>query len=240
MNISKDCADFLRSELAARTGTILKSSHAHELVAAFFGYKSRAALLAEQEYPLDRLCDAAVFVPDVPLIEKRRSCLSGLPLSVPSSRELASVISEHLARQQYFSGEIWLYETLESYVTEVLLPDEDAYISDCVAGVMAETNASFMEPAYYEPADVTDDGDRFTVEVTGQIYGSADMERPFCGDQIDINVTIELPRVAGRVGFGEPDISVRGEVNDDWVDPELKYAAPLPPVPADDLDEVSF
>jgi hypothetical protein len=53
----------------------------------------------------------------------------------------------------------------------------------------------------------------------------------FCGDQIDMLVTVELSRVAGRAAFSDPDISASGEINDDWVDPELKYASAQPEPP---------
>ncbi len=42
-DISKLCADFLRANHEG-----LRASHARELVAAFFGYKSHAALLADK------------------------------------------------------------------------------------------------------------------------------------------------------------------------------------------------
>jgi hypothetical protein len=45
----------------------------------------------------------------------------------------------------------------------------------------------------------------------------------YWGDQIDMTVIVEVPLVAGRVAIGEPDISAIGFVNDDDVDPDLKY-----------------
>lgn len=224
IDISKVCSDFLRSEVSDSGGEKLKASHSRELTAAFFGYKSHAALLAEKEYPLERLDEADVLVPNVGLIEQRRKTLTGLPASLLSSRELASKVSRFLQDQQYFGGKVWLYESLETYVTEVLLIEEDAFIMDELSGVMAETNATFdTEFGYYESAEVTEGDDTVTVEVEGQYNGSPDPERPFCGDQIDMKVTVELPRVAGRAAFASPDISANGAVNNDWVDPELRF-----------------
>ncbi len=81
IDISKACSDFLRSEVAANGGEKLKASHARELVAAFFGYKSHAALLAEKVYPLEDLGKADVLVPDIGLIERRRNALAGASLA---------------------------------------------------------------------------------------------------------------------------------------------------------------
>ena len=224
IDFSKACSDFLRSEYFAYGGEKLKASHSRELTAAFFGYKSHAALLAEKHYPLKNLGEADVLIPNIELIEQRRNMLAGLPAALFSSHEIASKLSKFLQEMHYFDGTVWLYESLEAYVTEVLLIKEDARIMDALSGVMAETNATFgTEFGYYESADVIEEDDMVTVEVEGQYNGSPDSERPFCGDQIDMTVTVELPRVAGRAAFANPNISASGVVNDDWVDPELRF-----------------
>lgn len=155
-------------------------------------------------------------------MEQRRECLSGLPQDLPSSKALAIAIAEFLEAQGTFTGEVWMYESLTDYIMEQYLPDRDARITDLLSGVMAETNAYFDE-TYYETAELMDDDGHLTIEVEGQLNGQSDDERPFCGDQIDMKVPVELHLIAGRVGFSDPDISATGEVNDDWVDPELKY-----------------
>ena len=45
LEITKACADSLRGFTQNNYGIQLKSSHAHELVAAYFGYSSRATIL---------------------------------------------------------------------------------------------------------------------------------------------------------------------------------------------------
>lgn len=223
IDISKACSDFVRSEYLAIGGEKLKASHSRELTAAFFGYNTHAALLAEKNYPLERLGEAEVLVPNVRLIDQRRQALAGLPADLFPSRELATKITSFLQEQNCFGGKVWLYESLEMYVTEVLLIEEDSRILDELAGVMTETNANFdREFGSYESAELIEGDDSVRLEVEGQYHGSADPERPFCGDQIDLTVTVNLPRVAGRVAFAYPHILATGTVNDDWVDPELK------------------
>ncbi len=48
-------------------------------------------------------------------------------------------------------------------------------------------------------------------------------EKPFCGDTLDIVVQVTLPRIAGKRGFYNFEIEAGGSINDDWVDPELRY-----------------
>jgi hypothetical protein len=220
-DISKLCADFLRSEYVAVTsgGSKLKVSHARELVAAYFGYKSHAALLAEAKYPLHLLEAAQVLIPDIRLIEERRGSLTGLPADIAASADIASSISDYLQAQGLFGGKVWLHESLGEYVLEELLPDEDAHICDELSGAMAETNAYFDE-AIYESAEIFDGSDGLRIEVEGQYNGSSDLDRPFCGDQIDMAVTVELTRVAGKVAYTEPTISANGSVNWDWAMPD--------------------
>ena len=82
--ISKRCADSLRSFAQTKFGIQLKSSHAHELVAAYMGYSSRAALLADSKCPITNLKQAKILVlTPTALIKQRRAELKGLPEHLP-------------------------------------------------------------------------------------------------------------------------------------------------------------
>lgn len=221
-NTSKACADHLRTHFSTKYGVKLKATHARELVAAFFGYKSHAALLAEKNYPLSQLGNASVLVPDTMLISQRSAKLNGLPTVMPGSKELAAEIVDFLHKGRFFTGKVWLYASIGEYIVEVFLFDEDYEVTEQLSGIMAETNAYFDE-TYYEDAEVLSGIDNLSVVATGQLNGANDPDRMFCGDQIDMTVTVELPRVAGRNAYAEPVISAVGQVNDDWVDPEVRY-----------------
>ncbi len=224
IDISKLCADFLRLYVSHSSGLKLKATHARELVAAFFGYKSHAAQLADKRYPLSDIGDAALLVPDTALMDARRKQLTHLPSGLPGSAALAQEIAGYLIQQRHFTGHVCLVEPLETYVMETVIPGAEAQIHDDLSGVMAETNAYFDE-TYPEDAEVKKHADGVTVIVTGQVNGASDPDRMFSGDQIDMTVTVEFPRIAGHTAYGEPDIVAAGAVNDDWVDPELKYSS---------------
>jgi len=109
---------------------------------------------------------------------------------------------------------------------------------DELSGVMAETNADYsLAFADYDSAEIME-FDKIMIEVKGQYNGSADTERPFCGDKIDMTVYIELTHVAGKTAFAKPDISATGEVNIDWVDPELRFGTANSAPPTNDEDEL--
>lgn len=225
-DLSKLCADYFRTSYTSQTTGKLKASHARELVAAFFGYKSHAALIAEKAYPLDKLDEAVILVPDIPLVEQRRSRLSGLPDDAPESRTLAEMLSTYLQEKGHFGGDVWLYDSLESYVMEVLLIDSDALVSDALSGTMAETNASFEDFPYYEDAKIEDTGDALEITVSGKLQGKPLDDKLFSGDTIDMGVRVLLPRIAGKCSFLDFDIEAVGSVNDDWRDKDMHYEVP--------------
>jgi len=98
-DVSKLCSDFLRECYPG-----LKATHARELVAAYFGYKSHAALLADKANSLEFLDMAAVLVPDDYVIDERRDCLNGLPEHLPHSYKLVDDLTHFLQSEELFTG----------------------------------------------------------------------------------------------------------------------------------------
>lgn len=221
--LSKLCADHLRQSFNILTGEKLKASHAIQLVAAFFGYKSHAALLAERKYPLDDLEEAHIFIPDVELIELRRKKLKHLPENLPNSIDIAKELVSFLTTGQHIGADIWLSDSFETYCLETLLVNCQDLIDDQLSGVMAETNAGFWNQPWYEIESIEDKQDELLIIASAKHEGESIEDKPFSGDTIDFQVQISLPRIAGKRGFYEFDVVAGGEVNDDWVDPELKY-----------------
>ncbi|RDE61005.1 hypothetical protein [Aeromonas veronii] len=225
IDLSKLCADFLRQHHISQSTERLKASHARELTAAFFGYKSHAALMAENTYPLVQLKGAYFFVPDIPLMNDRRSKLNGLPSDLPLSLDIAKLLSDMLVAQGLYGGDVWLYDTLESYIAEVLLPDHQYLIDDQLSGTMAETNAGFFDSPYYDDVHIEDRGDALVAIAQAQYQGDPLDDKPFCGDTIDMVVQVTLPRMAGKRGFNDFELEASGSVNYDWFDPELRYSS---------------
>lgn len=217
-NNSKLCSDFLRETYPG-----LKASHARELVAAFFGYKTHAALLAEARYPVDKLEEAGLLIPAINLMDNRRQNLNGLLEELSASRWLAEEIGDYLKEQNLFFGEVWICEDdLATYILEKFLPNKvDGDLDNYLADVIAETNAYFDDP-YYDSAKIEEGLESITVTVPGTYNGQhdTDKDRMFCGDTIDMEIVLELNRVAGRVAFTEPEVNVSGTVNRDYMDPD--------------------
>lgn len=222
IDLSKLCANNLQAYCSSQTSNKLQPFHDEELVAAFFGYENHAALVNEKNHPMDKLEDAHIFIPDIPLMDQCCARLKDLPQNLPSSKLLAEHLSGFLLEEGYFSGEVWLYDTLESYIIEVFLPDHQSDINNQLSGIMAETNASFFDQPCYKDLNTQDNGDELIVTAKDEYQGESLDGKPFCGDTIDMTVRVELVRIAGKRGFSGFDIRDGEAVNDDWVNPELK------------------
>ena len=213
MTILKQCADHLRAQYSNRTGGKLKSGHAHELAAAFFGYGTAAAARAEKTYPLDALRRAEIMIPDLSMMDTRIDEISGTPDDLlPLVDDLAKQLVAFLGTCGVFTGKVWWTRKLKEYIEVSFIPENVLTIEDSLAGEMAETNAYFDE-VYPEDIEVDVNDDGVTVEVVGSLNGETHEDKPYCGDSINFTSTITLGRVAGRTAFLAPDMETSGSVD---------------------------
>lgn len=213
MSIQKQCADHLRAFYAAATGRRLSAGHAHELVAAFFGYPTAAALQSEAAYPIDELPRADVLIPDLVKLEARRLGISGLPADLPDANAIASSLEEFLSASGAFSGNVWHTWNLEDYINTDFMQPNAMMIEDALSGEIGLTNA-FFDELYVEDVDISRSEDRLTAVATGSLNGDSDPDRAFHGDKIAFVTHIELNLVAGRIGFARPEVTTDGAVDD--------------------------
>jgi hypothetical protein len=130
LEITKRCADSLRSFSQNNFGIQIKSSHAHELVAAYMGYSSRAALLADSKCPITNLrrADILVLTPTV-LIKKRRAELEGLPENLP--HDIGEGVYLPLYNEKWILHKIWpTLEELGKALADQHLKSKPAYFRD--------------------------------------------------------------------------------------------------------------
>jgi len=129
-DITKECADSLRSFAKHHFGVQLKSTHAHEIVAAYFGYSSRAALLADTKCPIRNLRQAEFIVlTPTAVIKERRNKLNELPQNLPD--DLAEGIYLPLYDQKWILHTIWpTLEELGKALADQHLKSKSAYFRD--------------------------------------------------------------------------------------------------------------
>lgn len=192
-HITKLCADHLRTFTNENYGIKLKASHAHELVAAYFGYKSRAALLADTKAPISNLRQAEILVlaPTAP-IDQRRTQLQDLPSDLPDTYTLSEGVYTPLINENWITVNFWpTYEILATYLADEGLRQqgiEGVYRAPVGEGVKVKS---------------TDDGMLLTVLRFYQIPDTNGTVH-----EANITTTIRLPRVAAHIGYGRAHVSV--------------------------------
>jgi len=194
--ITKACADSLRTFVQNNYGIQLKSSHAHELVAAYFGYSSRAALIADKQFPIGNLKDAKIIVPKTPrsLIELCIKTLEKLPSGLPAGDILAATIYKTITTNEQLSENVWtdLKEMAIAYAEDRVFHNEkmmgiDYGFDQRELNWLIEVDIKTME---------TD------VLMTVTYDYPAKAKKP----SRHASVAVTLPRIAGIIGYGEPKV----------------------------------
>lgn len=212
MSLPKDCADHLRSKYKTFTGKKLGSGHAHELVAAFFGYGSAAALRAETQFPLTDLGKAAVLVPALEQMDRRRAQLQGVPEDLPGADSIARGLTSFLTETGRFTGKAWIDRNLSDDI-DAYVQDDPMAIMDALSGEMAETNA-FFDEVYIDGTDIQVHPEGMMVTLEGSLNGETHEDRVFHGDKIAFTTVMTLDRVAGRIGYAKPNLETSGHVDE--------------------------
>ena len=190
--IYKLCADSLRTFSKEKYDIKLKAAHAHELVAAYFGYRSKNTMLADINYPVSYLsqAEAIVMMPD-DFIDQRRKQLEGLPAELPDSYTLGEAVFA-----SFFSDGWWAsdYPPFRSFnmLAKFLLDSNDAY---------QYTFKYYRDMPMHHIVDIKDEENSVFLTVI-HAHETADGELLGIGKN-----TIKLQRIAGRIGFSEPQVS---------------------------------
>jgi uncharacterized protein YozE (UPF0346 family) len=130
--ITKKCAGSLRSFVQNNYGIQLKSSHAHELVAAYFGYSSRAALLADTSCPITNLRQAefVILTPPAPIKERCKE-LKGLPENLPHDLAEGVYLPLYDEEDKWILTKIWPnLEELGKALADQNLKSKTTFFSD--------------------------------------------------------------------------------------------------------------
>ncbi len=197
--ITKACADSLRTFIQENYGIQLKSSHAHEIVAAYFGYSSRAAMLADKDYPVENLKDAKVIIPNISIssMEQRLKTLEKLSPELPSSYILAEAIYSTITADVQLSERIWpdLQKLAIAYAENRVFDNE---IMMKKMGI--DYGFDQRELDWLIQVDLK------TIETDVKITVTYDYPANAKKPMRHASVAITLPRISGSIGYGEPKV----------------------------------
>ena len=205
MTIAKLCANHLRA-ISNNHGVKLKSGHAHELVASFFGYKSKASMLSDTLSSIENIGQAQIFVL-IPssFIDERRKCLEDLPSDLPDTYTLGEEMFTFLAAQKKLLGNSfpsWVH--LAEALTNEYLQKNGNLILPKNLGPSENARNIFNKPLHeFNPKIETTDN-RIKLTISNRYYGPSHVHF----QPIDAVLTIELLRIAGHFGYAKPKISL--------------------------------
>ena len=191
-DIFKLCADSLRAFAKDKYGVKLKPAHAHELVAAYFGYATKNALIADKKFSVSNLPKAKyiVLIPEQQIDERRRE-LEGFSPELPDSYQIGESVYTALFQDKYWSSEYPPFRGFEKLAKTLI---EESYIYN-------ETFKDFLNipVEHYVVPTKLDSECKLTVSHT---YKSLTGESIIYGQSV-----VKLPRVAGHIAFGDHTIS---------------------------------
>jgi hypothetical protein len=189
--ISKRCADSLRTLTKEQFGIKLKAAHAHELVAAYFGYNSKNAMLADEKYPISNLEKAKVIVMISDSdIDRRRMNLQDLSEELPDSYTLGEAFYTPLfSDPSLYTSELPPFRSLQK-AAEYLIQNDSRFKS---------LYKSLIDIPMEHIVSIEEIEDKVVLTVIHG-YRASDEEISGAGETI-----LTLPRIAGKIGFGSPE-----------------------------------
>ncbi len=217
--LSKRCADSLRV-FSENQGVKLGASHAHEIVAAFVGYNSNAAMRADKFCPIENLnkADIYVLVPSA-LIDQRRQSLKGLPSDLPDTYTLGEALASEIG--EVFRGRVFpSFTNLSEVLTGEYLQIHGRSMLPASFGPFERAHVIFSKPLYEFSPSIDHTNDGVTLIVANRYYGSVNAHF----QSIDVTITMKLKRVAGYVGYTLSDISAERRAGIDGRPAEPKRA----------------
>lgn len=189
-DITKLCADNLRTFTNDKFGIKLKASHAHELVAAFFGYKSRAALLADAEHSLDNLREAEFIIFDASTTDFANQRLKDFQYGSLNAHQLAECFYSTLLAEKWLLGKV--HPSFRDLAIHIAEQRQDQKMA------MWRMNPP-MKWDIKENLQWENNGDAVLTADVGYLANDDERLR-------DSKYVIRLPRVAANLGYGTPDI----------------------------------
>lgn len=201
--------------------TSLTRSQLHEVIAAFLGYKSHAAMVLEDKSPQqDYVLSDAEFI--ILNVAQGRSRAENFGMSETSIDLCIEEMKIGFSVPVFVSVDDFYDDTQVIFLEKI---QADIFSSDAIAN----SNADFDDLPYLDQK-ITVSGDLWksthdwSIEDTGVMEGeySSEGDRFFNGNRLDVTAKFAFAK-AGRAGlvFLSDDSHCNLYDNDDWYDPEL-------------------
>lgn len=201
--------------------TSLTRSQLHEVIAAFLGFKSHAAMVQEdKKTQQDYVLSDAEFI--ILNIAQGKSRAEKFGMSEVSIEQCIAEMKNGFPVDVFDSLEDFYDETQVGFLEQI---QDDIFSSDAIANSNAEFDyLPHLEQKLIFSGDLWKSTHDWSIEDTGIMEGeyNSGSDRFFNGNRLDVTAKFAFAK-AGRAGLiflsDESHCDIRS--NDDWYDPEL-------------------
>jgi len=199
-------------------GTAIKLGHAHQLLAAAFGYGSLAGYqhsLASGREPTQITSECHLIL-DIPFLSRRSA---ELQLNFNDS-QLVELMFAAFAAQKcgagiYHSDEAF-FNALHDLVQQTVLNDED--VSNHTANMNTNGVSEIYMPFDFSIDVLPEIGEWFDIQIVGHLAMIPDEERLYYGDTVDVVAELSMQRNGRKLVSGVTVKILSAEPDDGWAD----------------------
>ena len=183
-------------------GIDFKLGHAQQLLACAFGYQTLAGYQSASNEP-SRIADDTHLLLDVDALQQR-----ALSLGLDVSEQVLLDLFNHAFYSRVPHGGVhtsgsdfldYLHDRLQAAVPE------DPRVANRIADMNVDGVAEVYTPFDFALADLPFVGALLIIPVSGFIRMELDVERPYAGDQVDVEVNVSMKRLGRRL-IGNVDV----------------------------------
>lgn len=177
-------------------GIDFKLGHAQQLLACAFGFQTLAGYQSAPSEPA-RIEDDTHLLLDVAALQQRARDL-GLDLSAQVLFELVNLaFSSQVRRGGVHTSESDFFDYLHDRL-HAAVPN-NPHVAGRTADMNVDGVAEIYTPFDFALADLPSVGDLLVIPVSGFIRMELDVERPYAGDQVDVEVNVSMERLGRRL-----------------------------------------
>jgi len=183
-------------------GIDLKLGHVQQLLACAFGYQTLGGYQSAPEEP-SRIDDGTHLLLDVHALQERAEGLR-LDLSEQMLFELVNhAFSSRLPQGGVHTSSADFYDYLHDRLQEAVT--NNSTVTNRIGDMNVDGVAEIYTPFDFALADLPSVGDLLTIPVSGFIRMELDVERPYAGHRLDLEINVSMERLGRRL-IGNVDL----------------------------------
>ncbi len=212
MNTHFNALSYALRVASQRRSTPVVHGHAQQLLAAAFGYSDLAGWQAGCE--ADQIADGCQLVVDTRTLSQRAVELDLNIVTTDLVALVAEAFTDSFRSSRAHASEMAFFSYLHDTVVSAVADDEA--VSAHTANMNTNGLAEVYVPFDFALNDLPPVGQLHEIAIQGHVRMNQDDDRPFFGDQVDVEASLSFLRLGRRL-LGAPRVKVLAAApDDDW------------------------